>query len=75
MECLSRSERRSNQSARDRARRDHNEPVEFALCGSCDHLIKVYLGEDGSTKACPRCGWTGHLMGGSWNWRSLVKVG
>ena len=75
MECLSRSERRSIQAARDRTRRGSAEPVEFACCGGCDYLIKVYLGEDGPTKACPRCGWTRHLMGGSWNWRSLANAG
>lgn len=75
MEFLSRRERRLNQAARDRARRDRNEPVEFAHCGSCDYLIKVYLGEDGPTKDCLRCGWTRHVMGGSWSWRSLANVG
>jgi hypothetical protein len=48
-------------------------PVEFACCGDCDYLIKVYEGEDGSTKPCPRCGWNRHNMGGSWNWRALAN--
>ncbi len=70
MERLSRKERRLNQGARDRAMRERGSPVEFVCCGDCDYLIKVYLGEDGSAKACPRCGWNRHVMGGSWGWRA-----
>ena len=53
------------QGARDRIMRDKRCPIEFGCCGACDYLIKVYLGEDGPTKACPRCAWTRHVMGGS----------
>ena len=74
MERLTRKERRLNQGARDRARRESRCPVEFACCGVCYYLIEVYLGEDGPTKACPRCGWTRHVMGGSWGWRWLAGV-
>ena len=73
MERLSRNERRSIQAARDRARRERDQPVEFACCGACDYLIKVYPGEDGLAKACPRCGWNCHVMGGSWAWRALAN--
>ena len=72
MERLSRKERRAIQSDRDRVLREKGSPVEFAWCGVCDYLIGVYLGEDGPTKACPRCGWTHHAMGGSWGWRGLA---
>ena len=74
MERLSRKERRAIQSARDRARREREQPVEFACCGACDYLIKVYLGEDGTAKPCPRCGWNRHVMGGSWGWRALANA-
>ena len=72
MERLSQRERRTMQSARERDRRSREEPVEFACCGACDYLIKVYRGEDGPTKPCPRCRWNRHLMGGSWGWRGLA---
>ena len=65
MERISRKERRLVQGARDRIMRDQRCPIEFVCCGACDYLIKVYLGEDGPTKACPRCAWTRHVMGGS----------
>ena len=74
MEPLSRKERRAIQSACDRVRRERELPVEFACCGVCDYLIKVYRKEDGPTKAYPRCGWTRHVMGGSWGWRALANV-
>ena len=74
MERPTRKERRAMQSARDRARREEVTPVEFACCGACDYLIKVYQGEDGPTKPCPRCGWDHHVMGGSWNWRALASI-
>ncbi len=74
MEHLSRKDRRAIQAARDRIRRERGQPVEFANCGACDYLIRVYLGEDGPAKACPRCGWSNHMMGGSWAWRALVKA-
>lgn len=74
MERLSRKERRAIQSARERAKREMEQPVEFACCGACDYLIKVYQGEYGPTMPCPRCGWNRHLMGGSWNWRALADV-
>ena len=75
MERLSRKERRAVQSERDRRRRQKVCPVEFAWCGACDYLIKVYRGEDGPTKPCPRCGWNRHRMGVSWEWRALVNTG
>ncbi len=75
MGSLSRRERRANQGARERSKREKLSPVEFACCGACDYLIKVYLGEDGPTKVCPRCGWTRHAKGGSWGWRALANVG
>ena len=65
MERISRKERRLVQGARDRIMRDKRCPIEFVCCGACDYLIKAYLGEDGPTKACPRCAWTRHVMGGS----------
>ena len=74
MERLSRKERRAIQAARDRARREREQPVEFACCGACDYLINVYLGEDGPAKACPRCGWNRHMMGGSRAWRALARA-
>ena len=74
MKRISRKERRLNQGARDRLQRERCRPVEFACCGACDYLIEVYLGEDGPTKACPRCGWNRHVMGGSWGWRGLANV-
>ncbi len=49
-------------------------PLNIACCGACDYLIKVYLGEDGPTKVCPRCSWTRHVMGGSWGYRTLADV-
>jgi uncharacterized paraquat-inducible protein A len=75
MERTFRKERRLLQGGRDRVMREKCCPVELVCCGVCDYLIKVYLGENGPTKACPRCGWTRHLMGGSWRWRPLVNVG
>ena len=74
MERPNRKTRRANQVGRHRVVMEYEQPVEFACCGSCDHLIKVYQGEDGPTKPCPRCGWNRHLMGGSWNWRGLANV-
>ena len=74
MERLSRKERREIQAARDRVKREKVCPVEFACCGACDYLIKVYPEEDGPTKACPGCGWTRHVMGGSWGWRVLANA-
>jgi len=74
MEHLSRKDRRAIQAARDRNRRERGQPVEFACCGACDYLIRVYLGEDGPAKACPRCGWSSHKMGGTWTWRALVNA-
>jgi uncharacterized paraquat-inducible protein A len=71
MQRLSRKERRELQRARDRCRREQDPPIEFACCGRCDYLIKVYRGEDGPTKACPRCGWSRHVRGGSWDWRAF----
>ncbi len=67
-------ERRVIQAAHDRISREKADPVEFACCGNCDYLIKVYEGEDGPTKPCPRCHWNRHRMGGSWNWRWLVNA-
>ena len=67
MERMTRKERRAMQAAREQAKREEEEPVEFACCGACDCLIKVYQGEHGPTKPCPRCGWSRNLMGGSWN--------
>ncbi len=74
MERLSRKVSRAQQGARDRARRQRRQPIEFACCGACDYLIQVYLGEDGSNKPCPRCGWNRHRMGGSWDCRALATV-
>jgi uncharacterized paraquat-inducible protein A len=75
MEQLSRKERRLIQGTRDRFKRDKGRPDEFACCGMCDYLIQVYRDEDGPTKACPRCAWDRHVMGGSWGWRALANVG
>ena len=74
MERISRKERRLNQGARDRVMREKGCPIEFACCGACDYLIRVYPGEDGATKACSRCGWARHALGGSWGWRGLASV-
>ncbi len=74
MERISRKERRAIQGACDRAKRENGCPVEFACCGACDYLIKVYLGEDGPTKECPRCGWNRHVMGGSWGLQATANV-
>ena len=74
MERLSRKDRRAIQAVRDRARRERGQPVEFVCCGACDYLIRVYLGEEGPAKACPRCGWNTHVMGGSWAWRALANA-
>ena len=74
MERKTRKQRREKQGACDRNKREKGCPVEFACCGACDFLIEVYQGEDGPTKACPQCGWTSHVMGGSWGWRGLANV-
>ena len=74
MEHLSRKDRRAIQAARDRARREREQPVDFACCGGCDHLIRVYLGEEAQALAGPRCGWSSHKMGGSWAWRALENA-
>jgi uncharacterized paraquat-inducible protein A len=74
MARLTRKERRAIQSARDRTRREEANPVEFACCGACEYLIKVYQGEHGPTKPCPRCDWDRHVMGGRWNWRALASI-
>ncbi len=62
------------QGALDRVKREKGRPVEFAWCGACEYLIKVYLGEEGPTKACHRCGWNRHAMGGSWGWQASGKL-
>ena len=74
MERISRKERRLIQAVRDRVMREKGCPVEFVCCAVCDYLIKVYPEEDGPTKACPRCGWTRHVVGGSWSWRALANA-
>ena len=74
MERISRRERRAIQGARDRVMREKGCPTEFVCCGACDYVIKVYPEEDGPTKTCPRCGWTRHVVGGSWNLRDLDNV-
>ncbi len=74
MERTSRKERRLIQGARDRVIREKGSPIEVVCCGVCDYLIKVYLGENGPTKACPRCAWSRHVMGGSWSWRTPADV-
>ena len=73
MERMSRRERRTIQGALDRIRRERVCPVEMACCGVCDYLIRVYLGEDGLTKACPRCSRNRQLVGG--RRRALAGVG
>ena len=72
MQKLTRRQRKAKQAAQERAQRNGPKPVEFACCGACNHLIKVFRGEDGPHKPCPRCGWDRHRIGGSWNWRHLA---
>ena len=74
MERETRKERREIQGACDCVKEEKGCPVEFASCGACDYLIKVYPGEHGPTKTCPRCGWTRHAMGGNWGWRALANA-